>query len=251
VNDVIVSIKDSLPNGIFEAKVWVDFLSQAISASVGAGIGALIGARSAFGLERRRAQDDRELAANSAAAILADQRTTSGNLAILTLQMISSDLVRYRSQVLEPALKRVSPWFWLAPTDVSETSFHTFDIPSLSFLLNTRNPGILLRLSTEAEHNTAFLRTIQVRSTFHQGHVVPILERLERDRPGMKYTDIELREAVGKRIYFTLHNWFSDIENLWDLNFKTSRETANELSALLLEILPGKRIIDFEKKAVK
>lgn len=247
MNDVLVSIKDVLPDAIFQAQFWADFSSRAISASVGAGVGALIGAKSAFGLERRKAQEDRELAAKAAAAILADQHTTSGNMAILTLAMISNDLVSYRTQVLEPVKKIVSPWFWLAPTDVSEASFHTFDIQSLSFLVNTKNPGILLKLSIEADRHRALLKAIQVRSLFHQEHLIPLLERLERDRPGMNYTDIELREAVGKRIYFTLDNYFSDIRTLWGLNFKTARETADELHALLVETLPGKKFIDFDK----
>jgi hypothetical protein len=234
----------------FGLKFWADFAKDSVAAIAGAGVGALLGARYAFGLERRKATAEHDAAARSAALDLAERRAMAGNLAVFTLAQIYNDLVAYERQLLSPAIRSNAPWFWLAPTGSAERNVYRFDVPNLAFLLQSEQPGaplMLMRLALEQDRYAAFLDTLQHRAVFHQQSIPPIIERLQREHGNeRKYTDAELQQAVGPRIYAQLRNYYSDIETLLRLGVESSGTTGNELRALLVKVLPGQTIIGFE-----
>jgi hypothetical protein len=157
-----------VPDPAFGLKFRVDFTKEALAAIAGAGVGAWLGARFAFGLERRKAPEDRKAAATGASAELASRRATAGNLAMFTLSQIHNDLLLYDLQLLQPA--KISPalWFYLVPTGVAESNFYRFDVPSLAFLLESKYPGapeMLSRLALEEDRHATILRTAYSRTS--------------------------------------------------------------------------------------
>ena len=240
----------SQPEAAFGVKFWADFAKEALAAIAGAGVGALLGARYAFGLERRKAAVEHDAAAKATALELAGRRATAGNLAAFTLSQIFNDLLAYQRQLLAPARKTDAPWFWLPPTRTAERNYYRFDLPSLAFLLQSRRPSapeMLMKLALEQDRYAGFLDAVLYRSQVHETNIPPIIERLQNEH-GVAYkpSAAELQQAVGPRIYATLRNAFSDIETLLGLGLQTSKATGEELRALLLAELPGQTIIGFE-----
>ncbi len=236
-----------VPEPTFGLNFWVDFLKEALAAI--AGVGAWLGAHFAFGLERRKAAEDRKAAAAGAAAELAERRATAGNLAIFTLSQIHNDLLLYDLQLLAPAKASPAPWFYLVPTAVDERNFYRFDVPSLAFLLESKYPDapeMLMRLALEQDRYGAFLDTVRRRTEFHGTHIPPIIERLQRDSPPDRvFTDLDLQRETGPRIYAHLRNCLADIEVLLELGVESSKVLAEQLRALLMAELPGRTIIGF------
>jgi hypothetical protein len=234
----------------FGVKFWADFIREALAAIAGAGVGAWLGARFAFSHERTKAAADRQQAATAAATELAERRATSGNLAVFTLAQIYNDLVVYEQQLMAPARKSPAPWFHLMPAVTTEDNFYRFDVPSLAFLLQSKRPGapsLLMKLAMEQDRYAGFLDTLRRRADFHEQHIPPIIERLQTENPpDRKWTDLDLQQAVGPRIYATLRNQFADIEELLRLGLQTSKQTGVELRTFLVAELPGQTIIGFE-----
>lgn len=238
------------PEAVFGLHFWADFLRDAVAAITGAGVGALLGARYAFGLERRKAAGEHDAAARAAALELKGLRATAGNLALFTLSQIFNDLLTYQRQLLAPAQKFDAPWFWLPPTRVSERNYYRFDLPSLAFLLQSQGPSapeMLIKLALEQDRYAGFLDAVLYRTKVHEGNIPQVIERLQNVR-GADYIPVaaELQQAVGPRIHAMLRNAFSDIEVLLQLGLQTSKATAEQLRALLLQELPGETIIGFE-----
>jgi hypothetical protein len=252
---------------IFGPKFWAEFIRDALAAIAGAGVGSWLGARFAFDLERRKAGDEHREAAEkrkealeeaakrhreeseATALDLAERRATAGNLAVFTLAQIYNDLLAYERQFMVPANKSDAAWFWLVPSGITDRSFYRFDVPSLAFLLQSRKPGapeMLMKLALEQDRYAAFLDTVQRRAAFHEQHIQAVIERLEpKGAADRKYTDAELREAAGPRVYATLRNYFVDIETLMSLGLQSSRTTGDALRALLVAELPRQTIIGF------
>jgi hypothetical protein len=178
---------------------------------------------------------------------LARRRATNGNLAVFTVAQIYSDLLGYERQFMVPANNSDAPWFWLVPFGITDRNFYRFDVPSLAFLLQSRQPGAPEILALEQDRYAAFLDTVQRRAAFHEQHMQPVIERLERESAAgsHKHTDAELRDAAGPRVYATLRNHFADIETLTRLGLQSSRTTGEQFRALLVGELPGQTIIGF------
>jgi hypothetical protein len=236
---------------IFGVKFWAEFTREALAAIAGAGFGAWLGAWLAFRLERRKAADDRSMAGAAAALELAGRRATAGNLAIFGLSQIYNDLAIYKRQFLDPANRSPAPWFWLPPTTVAERNYYRFDVPSLAFLFQSKTPGapeMVMKLALEQDRFATWLETLQIRARFHEQFIPPIIERLQREQGSdKKYTDAELQDAVGLRIYAELRNYYSDIDTLLHLGLKSSKELGDELRRLLVAELAGQTIIGFER----
>jgi hypothetical protein len=243
-----------MPTETFQLLPWAaDFLKETGAAIAGAGVGAWLGARYAFRLERGKAAAEHEAAAHAAANELANRRATAGNLALFTLGQIYNDLLLYDRQFLAPAVKQGAAWLRMAPSNIADRNFYRFDVPSLAFLLQSKQPGapeMLMRLALEQDRFAAFLDTVQMRARFHEEHIPPVIERLQRENPPEhQFNDIELQEAVGPRIYAELRNYFSDIETLLQLGIRSSKALADQLRAILMNELPGQTLIGFESGA--
>jgi hypothetical protein len=235
------------PEPIIGVKFWADFASQALAAIAGAGVGALLGAKYAFGLERTKAQTEKVAAAERLASEQRRQHAVAGNLAVFTLAKIHNDLLTYNQQFMVRAKQSNAPWFWLLPSDVDSGNFHQFDIPSLAFLLQSKSPKILMQISLEQARFAAFLNAVQLRCRFHQEHLLPAIEKYRIDS---STSDADIQKVVERRIYFTLHNFFSDIDTLLNLGIQTSKAVGDELRALLVSELPGEKIIWFEAEDI-
>jgi hypothetical protein len=247
MSDYFSVVSGAVSEQAFGIKFWADFASGAVAAIAGAGFGAWIGARSAFNLERRKAHHDRILAEERARVALNEQHAAAGNLAMLSLALIYNDLITFDAQALAQAKKSAAPWFYLAAMDIRPSNYHTFDIPSLAFLLQSSKPDIVAKLALEADRYQALLKVIQTRSTYHQEHVLDAIDGLKAIDPRKNhYSAEELRAAVSVRVFNTLDNYTSDIYTLWELGMKTCKETSDELRALLKEMLPDHKIIGFD-----
>jgi hypothetical protein len=247
MNDYFLMVRDALAEQSFGPKFWGDFASSAVASIAGAGFGAWIGARSAFQLERRKAQHERTLAEERTTKALNEQHASAGNLAMLSLALMYNDLIAFDNQALTPGKKSIAPWFYLLPMDISPSNYHTFDIPSLAFLLQSKTPEIVIKLALEADRFRALLNTVQLRSTFHQEHVLDTIDRLRASDPHKThYSAQELRAAVGERVFNILDNYTSDIYTLWELGVRTCKETSEELRTVLSEVVSGHKIIGFD-----
>jgi hypothetical protein len=235
------------PEIVIGAKFWADFASQALAAIAGAGVGALLGAKYAFGLERTKAQAEKVAAAERFAIEQRRQHAAAGNLAVFTLAKIHNDLLTYNQQFMVKAKQSKAPWFWLAPSDVDRGNFHQFDIPSLAFLLQSKSPALLMALSLEQSRFAAFLNAVQLRCRVHQEQMLPTIEKHRIDSSTF---DEDIQKVVGRRIYYTLDNFFSDIDTLLTLGIQSSKAIGDELRALLISQLPGEMIIGFEAEDI-
>jgi hypothetical protein len=105
-----------------------------------------------------------------------------------------------------------------------------------------------MRLAIEQDRFATWLETLQFRARFYEQYVPPIVERLqEMHGVDHRYTDDELRLAVGQRIYSTLRNYLADIDALLHLGLQSSKEIGDALRKLLIAELAGQTIIGFER----
>jgi hypothetical protein len=231
---------------VLSLRYLADFVKEALAAIAGAGLGAWFGARLAFQQERLKAQASK---ADSAAEIQG-RRATVGNLAVFALAQIHNDLAVFERQVLEPARRTVAPWFFMPPVTVSDRNFYRVDVPSLAFLLESKQPGaplMLMKLALEQDRYATWLETVAFRARYFEQFVPPIIERFQVAKPAdYRYTEAELREALGGNIYAHLRNHFADIEELLRLGLQSSQAVGDELRRVLAAELPGRTIIGFE-----
>ncbi len=231
---------------VMSLRYLADFAKEAVAAIAGAGLGAWFGARLAFKQERLKVQAARA----DATAELMGRRATAGNLAVFALAQIRNDLTVFQRQVLEPARRTVAPWFFMTPTTVSDRNFYRVDVPSLAFLLESKQPGaplMLMKLALEQDRYATWLETVAFRARYFEQFVPPIIERLQNANPAdHQYAEAELREALGGNIYAHLRNYFADVEELLRLGLQSSQAVGDELRRILVAELPGHTIIGFE-----
>jgi hypothetical protein len=107
---------------------------------------------------------------------------------------------------------------------------------------------MLMKLAIERDRFRGFLSAVERQAKFHQEHVPAALERMAdaESVPERLYTDAELRKAVGRRVYAELRNYFADIEIALELGLETVRKTGEELRKILVDDLPGQKIVEFQ-----
>ena len=195
---------------------------------------------------------DQKQAAAAAAAELAAQQATAGNLVIFALSQMYNDLLAYKVQMLDAANKSDAPWFWMPPLTVSPAGYYRINVESLAFLFGSRRPGAALlpmKLSLEESRFAVLLKTVQRRAEFHQQNVVPAVAKLEAFRVASgknRLSPQELRAQLGELSFATLRNYYSDISTLIPLGLESTRHVAQELRDFLIAELPGQTIVGFE-----
>lgn len=225
-----------------------DFVRDAFAAAAGAGFGAWL----AFRFSRMQTNADRLRAAQEAAAALAAQRATAGNLAIFALSQMHNDLLAYKAQMLDSANRTDAPWFWMPPLTVSPAGYYRINVESLSFLFQSPHPEaptLPIKLTLEESRFAVLLDTIQHRAEFHQESVLPAVAKLQAFKAASgkgRLSSQELREHLGETIFATLRNYYSDIATLIPLGLESTKRAAQELRDLLIAELPSQKIIDFD-----
>lgn len=175
---------------------------------------------------------------------------------MFTLARICNDLTNYKRQLYDPAVAKGSPWFSLpATTAAPEADLCRFDIPSLAFLLESKEkdgPLMLMKLAVEQARYATFLETVRIRGQYHQERIASIASSMPpvSAPPGssaQRCSDSDLQRIVGPGAYPYLRNYFSDIEHNLLRGLETSKALGEELRALLAKELPGRVIIKFEE----
>jgi hypothetical protein len=243
----------SASDALFGVKFWADFAKEAFAAIAGAGVGAWLGAKYAFALERSKARAEHAEAERAEGRRLADQRQVAGNLALFTLAQMRNEMVTYKRQTYDEAMKADARWFRMPATSVIGGSFLRFDLPSIAFLLQSQEkdgPLMPMKLAVEQDRYAAFLETVRIRGEYHQEQLARVSERVP-DFASMRLTDEELRKLLGDTCYLTLRNYHSDIGEYLKRNLETSEELLKELRSLLQKELPGRAIVGYEDAPIE
>ena len=194
-----------------------EYMAQAVIIA----IGAFIGSWSAVKLnENKEAADSyrlRKEALNQAIFVIARQMNA--------MRLIKQDIEKYQEGVQRA--------FNLPAQKPPKYSDLKQDINSLSFVLETDTPQILLDLTVEQERFDQAIESINVRNDFYVYQVQPAIS--QQGLTSLRVTRQQLREALGERI------------------FEGAMQGARELSSHVVETdksLPQmySRLLDFSKK---
>lgn len=171
-----------------------------------------------------------------------NKNRVSGNLAIFKLIAMINSLLSYQRQVIEPVRTKPTAFIEMSPTLPQVKDHISIDIDSLSFLFDAEDPNLIGELSIEEARYEAAIAAINDRSTFHRNEVQPTL-----DEAGMKsggyYSHENLQNALGERIFNTLHQSTRQVIDHTDSTILSLNEIAAKLTISLKKQFPNERII--------
>tara|TARA_R100000935_G_C2828471_1_gene163641 strand:- start:329 stop:1150 length:822 start_codon:yes stop_codon:yes gene_type:complete len=160
-----------------------EYLVQAVIIAIGAFIGSWSAVKLNESKEASESYRRRKEALNQAIFVIARQMNA--------VQLIKRDIQQYREGV-ERA-------FNLPPQKPPVYSDLRQDISSLSFILETDAPQLLLELTVEQERFDQAIESINVRNEFYVHQVQPAVS--QQGLPSLRMTRQKLKDALGERIF--------------------------------------------------
>lgn len=160
-----------------------EYLVQAVIIAIGAFIGSWSAVKLNENKEAANSYRLRKEALNQAIFVIARQMNA--------MRLIKKDIEQYQEGVHRA--------FNLPAQKPPKYSDLKQDINSLSFVLETDTPQILLELTVEQERFDQAIESINVRNEFYVSQVQPAIS--QQGLTSLRVTMQQLREALGERIF--------------------------------------------------
>ena len=226
---------------ILAVVLWVfaphGLAAKDIGTAILAGISTLIGAFYAFRLSERKEKEcertRRIHALNKALFSLARQ--------VNAIQYIRDEVSHYDTDV-----KRLFGCEAAMPPDCSDVQV---DFESLSFLLDSRDPDLLMRLSVEQDGFHQVMRAISLRAQYFVDQFQPAV-MASGIMPG-PFTLEDAREKIGSLIYDSALNYTTSMFTALDEALPRLQKILCELEELSRQLFPGERFLRLTLKKDK
>jgi hypothetical protein len=152
------------------------------------------------------------------------------------LHQLKSDLDKHKSRI-ELALNLPA----LKPPTYADL-VHNF--ADLEFLLSSKNPNLLLKLTVEQERFHQALESLRVRNEFYVTEFQPAVAKLSLN--GKSLTTEQLAEALGERIFGCLINGANNAQEHIYASCVSLPTMHSEIRLLAKEIYPNHKFINYE-----
>ena len=195
-------------------------------------VGGFIGAYSAFLLKSR--DEERKLNEGQIKAL---------NTALLVLiRQINAIAVTKRD--LEPYVDPLDRAFSLPAMKPPNYLDLKLDIDSLSFLIDSSDPNMLMSLSIQQECFDQAINAINIRNDFYVNEVQKALSYL--DVNGKKVSISEFQAALGERLFYGALNAAQNLYDHIEATDHSLRQVYKELLDLSRELHPKGTFLNFE-----
>jgi hypothetical protein len=206
-----------------------------IGSAILAGISTLIGAIYAFRLSERKEKEGERA-----------KRIHALNKALFSLGR-QVNAIRYIREEVSPYdtdMKRLFGCKAAMPPDYSDVRV---DFESLSFLLDTNDPDLLLRLSVEQDGFHQVIRAISMRAQYFVDQFQPAVMASGIMTDPITTTDLimlnDAREKIGSLVFDSALNYTTSMFTALDEALPRLQKIMVELEDLSRQIYPGERFL--------
>lgn len=232
---IIISIATAFILGtvagwILEGK-HVDYLFSNYVPAIVTLLAAYFGAKFAFDFQSNKEKQEQ-----------INKNRVSGNLAIFKLATMLNTLTQYQRQFIDPVRAKPTAFLEMIPTLLHFKDDISFNIDSLSFLLDTDDKNLVGELSVEEARYKAAIAVINERSIVHRQEAQLALETANIMHGG-DYTVEHMKKVLGERLFHTLCNTTDDVIEHVDSTILSLNSIANKLSKSLKKQFPKEKII--------
>jgi hypothetical protein len=210
---------------------WNTLISTVISTFVGAYV--------AFLLERRT-----RVAEETSA------RSTAGNLALLTLSQMLSQLRRFQEDFISSVPDRSGRWLKMRVTFPRSGSGLGFDVSRLEFLLESEDKNLLPELLLEEQRFQLVFEMINTRSHLMLEKVHPSLSA-GGIHHGQEVDERAARSILGPALSAEADELTEQVVAHVNESVQSQRAMVDKLHRALVTLVPGQKFIrvDFDKPA--
>ena len=197
-------------------------------------LAAFFGAKFAFQLQTEKQEKDR----------IYDE-VKYGNKAIFEIIRTYNKFVSIRNQFIDPQRNNPLRHYFILPITGVDAHVTNIDFDSLAFLINTKDPDILNKLSAFQQEANSTIEVINQRSKMHFDviqHAVEIAEKTHGSRLSEQQIDAE----VGNRYKTVIKSSTDIMVECVDSVIALSEEHVKNLSELLKSTYKGHTIIKME-----
>jgi hypothetical protein len=192
---------------------------------------AYYGAKYAFDLQHKKHEENDKKA-----------NLTNGNIAIFTLLSMINSLLNYQRQIIDPIRVNPKAFLEMRPTLSFFREDLSLNIKDLYFLIEKGDPNLIGELMVEETRYRAAMNAINERSRLHVHEVQPLLERCGIMHGGT-YTFQEIENALGNRLYTTLHQQLPQIVDHVDSTIISMEVIGKKLNEALKTAYPKERVL--------
>jgi len=227
---VIIFFLGATFGGLVEGKLATAIFDDYVPA-LATLLAAFIGASYAFRLQSEKEERDTQ-----------KRKILAGNLAVFNFIRMINTLLNFQVQIIDPIRGKNTAFIEMQPT------LHLLELDvdlvleELAFLLETDNPNLLGELSIERSKFQKALDAINHRSKLHLEQVQPILENAGIEE-GEDYTFQKIEQALGNRLYATMHQATDQVISHVDSSISSLQETGNELATMLKKLFPKEKVV--------
>lgn len=186
----IVSLVSGLIVGIIVSHKFTDL--SFILTSLTTLVAAFLGAKFAFQMQTKKQEEER-----------IKSEVTAGNKAIFEIIRTYNKFVAIRNQFINPNRNNPARHYFIHPISGINNHITSIDYDSLSFLMNTKTPDILNKLSAFEQEANSTIEAINHRSKLHFDVIQPAIEKAE-NKHGPQLTEQQIDTSVGSRYMVTI-----------------------------------------------
>jgi len=225
---IVIAIVAFIVLASYNGKVTQNDFATSFLALLGTFLGATLAFRLNENKELAKLHATQRESLNRAIFVLARQHNA--------LHQLKNDLDKYKSKI-ELALNLPA---FKPPTYTDLV--HNFS--DLEFLLDSKNPNLLLKLTVEQERFHQALESLRIRNEFYVTELQPAIAKLSLN--GKSLTTDQLAEALGERIFGCLIHGANNAQEHIYASCASLPEMYSEVRQLAKEIYPNHKFLNYE-----
>ena len=166
----------------------------------------------------------------------------SGNIVIFNLVRMINNLLDFQRQIIDPVRGKSSAFLEMSPTTQLSKEDISIKLSSIYYILENEDRNLLGEISVELSRYQKAIDAINQRSIIHIHEVQPALERAGIVQGG-DYRVEQIKQALGDRLYVTMHESTNQVIEHVDKTLLSLREIGGKLTQFLKRQFPGETII--------